>query len=505
MEDESEKDLMKSPVLRSLAAVAASGLVAAGAVAGAEVSHAAEATAPKKVKVVKIAAKAFPVLLDRPGATADVLRVTRLAGADWFVGTSTEAVKFEATAKVAEVKVTGETTVTVKPAAETATNTFALSGPTSFVYQPTDAGKVFTDAEVRSELSWTDYPGTKSDAVTLTKVNGIMWKIGNVKYDELKFGKKTSLLVRLKAGEKVVPDYVGATGPDLELREVNDDATLAYTADQLKADVTKGDNPSDATKGVGKGASLETVKITGLPGVSWIVGSNPKAVNVKAGVTSYLPVSPHDIDASNKVNVTPVVAANYTVPTSGTPAQATPVEVDFTDNATDTVVKVESARSLSETDRSGTPQDTLVLPGSRGMSWFAGQKDAKGKLTYKQLRAGKDGNAVYKVKHGKDGKDAVVYYRAVADRGYTVNDGSVLEASFKVAETSVAAPSVAAGVVTLDASTDGVASWVVSATVNSKVAKTTYKPLDLQNAGIVSLTVPATVVEVKLVKGYKKG
>ena len=42
-------------------------------------SHAASAADPKppKPKVVKIAAKAFPQLLDRPGTSADVHRSTR--------------------------------------------------------------------------------------------------------------------------------------------------------------------------------------------------------------------------------------------------------------------------------------------------------------------------------------------------------------------------------------------------------------------------------------------
>lgn len=461
-----------------------------------------------KPKVVKVGAKSFPKLLDRPGKDNDVIVLTKLAGADWFVGAATDAVKFDGTAKTASVPVSAATTVKVQAAASTLTNSFQINGPSEFAFSPTDSSVTYTDAQLTQLLTFIDMPGTKGDSVTLTKVNGVHWKIGEVVYDEAKFGTKSTLVVKLGAGAKVYPVSVGATlsgsAATNGISGTTDSLTITYSAVNLAAAAVVGDNPFDATKGVGKGASIETVKITGLPGIQWKVGSSPKAVSVKPGAVLYVPVPAADLDGlATEVPVTPIAATNFIVPTSGTPAAPTPVQVQFKD--ADRAKELIVGPRQVETDRSGTVNDTLVLPTQRGMSWFAGQKDAKGKLTYKQLKAGKDGTAVYKVKHGKDGKDVVVYYRAVADRGYLVNDAAVQTAPFGATEKPVPAPTFTAGAVTLKPA-DGIASWDVVKTVNGKVAKTSYKPSDITAAGADSITVPADAApDFKVIKGYKKG
>lgn len=466
-------------------------------------SHAASAADPKppKPKVVKIAAKAFPQLLDRPGTSADVLKLTQVAGAVWSVGGT--AVTFKDKEKTTTVPVTGSVTVTVAAATPTDKNTFTLSGPTSLSYEPTNEARSFTAAQLSSLLTWVDLPGSKGDAVTLPKTSGVSWKIGEVTYDEAKFGKKTSLVVKLKGGEKVLPVLVGATlsggGQPAEIAGVSSTETITHTAAQLAAAAVVGDNPFDRSKGFGKDASVETVKITGLPGVQWMIGSSEKAVTVKPDVVAYVKVDPSDLDASTTLQVTPVPAAGVTVPKTGD--KVNPVLLDFADG--DEAQELATPAAVVN-DVSGTVADTLVLPGRRGITWYAAQPDAKGKLTYKALKVGKDGNAVYKVKHSKDGKPATVKYRAVADRGFLVDDGAVKTVTYTGAEASVAAPALASDAVTLTAAAPGVASWTVSATVGGKSVKSTYKPADLTAAGAVSISVPATAVELKVAKGYKK-
>ncbi|NYD99810.1 hypothetical protein BJY21_000995 [Kineosphaera limosa] len=469
----------------------------------------APAPAPKaaKTKVVKISGKQFPKLLDRPGSASDVIVLTKLAGADWFVGSATEAVKFEGSAKTASVSVSAATTINAKAAPDTEANKFVLNGPSSFTYTPTDTPISYTDDELKGFLTFIDLPGTKGDSVVLTKADGVHWKIGEVVYDEAKFGKKGTVTAKLPGGEKVFPVAAGATlaasSPAVTngIAGVSSAETITYTAQQLAAAVQVGDNPLDATKGMGKGASVETVQITGLPGLGWTVGSSPKAVKVKPGVTVHVPVPAGDLDTTTSLAVAPQPASGVTVPTTGTPAAPTPVSLNFADPTTATPIAV--GDRVADTDRSGTTNDTLVLPTARGMSWFAGQRDAKNKLAYKQLKAGKDGNAVYKVKHSKDGKPVTVSFRAVPDRGYLVSNAAVQTATFTVAETTVAAPALTSGTVTLSATADGIGAWNLSRTLNGKSVKVSYKPADLTAAGATSIVVPTESVDVKILKGYK--
>ena len=478
--------------------LAAALAVAMGASAGTAIADdpAPKTPAAPKPKVVKIGAKAIPQLLDRPGTSADVLRFTQIPGAEWSVGST--KVTFKAKEKNAFVSVTGATTVTVAPAAATTKNTFVLSGPTSFSYEPTDTAVSYTSQQIKDLLTWIDLPGSKGDSVILPKAAGLAWKIGGVTYDETKFAKKDALTLKLKPGEKVLPVLVGATGATpTELTGVTDAASITYTAAQLATAAQVGDNPSDVTKGFGKGASVETVKITGLAGVQWLVGSAAKVTSVKPGTVAYRPVSADDLDKSATISVTPVPAAGIKVPMTG--EKATPLSLDFTDGGSQIETPAVEVR-----DTSGTVADTLVLPGRRGMTWFVGQADAKGATRYKALKVGKDGTSIYKVKHPKGGKPAIVLYRAVPDRGYTVSAAAVKTATFESTETTVSTPAITSGAVTLLAADAGAASWAVTNTIEGKSVKSTFKPADLIAAGAVSISVPATGIELKAAKGYKK-
>lgn len=459
----------------------------------------ASAATTVKDKVVKIAPKQFPRLLDRPGTGQDVLRFTLVPGAQWAL--DGKSVDFKGV-KTIDMPVTDAAVVTITPDTATATTKYVLSGPTSWSYTPTDVAKEYTAADISAALTWIDLAGTKSDAVVLTKLDGITWEVAGVKYDDAKFGAKTALTVKLKENETVTPKAVGATlaeGAEVAQSHVTKSNPIEYTADQLGAAVAVGDNPFDATKGVGKAASVETVKITGLAGISWKVAGSTKGVSVKPGVVAYLPVSAADVDDNPVISVTPVAASGYTVPKVD--EKATPVSVDFTDKATAPVVTVAKATA---NDNSGTVADTLSLPVARGMTWYAGQKDAKGKMTYTALKADKTGNAVYKVKFAKDSKEATVSYRAVPDRGYTVSDVVVKSQVFKADETVVTAPAVTNKAVTLTTAQPGVASWDITVTSGEKDVKTSYKPAELAAAGVKTIVVPATTIDIKVAKGYKK-
>lgn len=192
-------------------------LVAIAAPLGGAPAHAETTPASTlKTKVVKIGAKQFPKLLDRPGNGNDTIILTKIAGVDWIIGGDTEPVKFDGSAKTTPRDVTGDTTITAEAAAGTTTNTFVVNGPTSFTYKPTNTPATYSDAELMSFLTFVDMPGTKGDSVTMTKAEGVHWKIGTVTYDEAKFGAKTSVTAKLNAGVKVFPIAVGATLSDAD-------------------------------------------------------------------------------------------------------------------------------------------------------------------------------------------------------------------------------------------------------------------------------------------------
>lgn len=488
---------------RSRRLVATATLVTIAAIPLAGVAGVPAGAAPQaepKVTIVKIAPKAFPRLLDRPGSAADVLKITKVPGAVWSVGG--KRVTFAGKDTFAIVPAKGDVTVTVAPVAPTAKSAFELSGPTSWSFAPTSTPVSYSAFDIAAMLTWTDLPGSSNDTVVLPKMPGLAWKIGTTTYDEAAFTKKDALAVKLTPGQRVLPVLLGAT-PDAaptSLRAVTDAGVITYTAAQLAAAVQVGDNPFDATKGTGKKASVETVRITGLPGLQWNVGSAAKPITVKPGAVAYVPVRRAWLAKSSIVAVTPVAGAGASVPKSGTPAVATPVSLDFADVSGVPTLQVPPADSR---DSSGTAADVVVFPGVRGMTWFAAQPDAKGKLPFKALRVGPDGTAVYKVKHAKNGSDVTVTYRAVAQPGYRVDDESDHTATFTATARTVARPDLDSDGVTLLASDSGVARWTVTSDVGEKSVKATYTLADLAATGAVSMTVPATAVELKLVRGYQ--
>lgn len=514
------------PVFRTLAAVAAISLAGAAFAAPA---HAAEV-------VVTIKLAQYPQLIDSAGATNDAIRLFRVPGAQWKVDGEVVEVPGAAFDHKLEVPETGERTaavVTLHPLTSDPLNTYKLgSGPTTWkMKEATDIPVLEIDGGA-VKPAFNDAPGVKSDSVTFPRLPGVVWKVAVsdadgaavASYAEPDFKAKDTLVVKLTRGTEVVTadttaaNLKAGTAAPAFSNTLTSASTIAYTEDALDESIEPGDNPWDPWKGFGKGASVETVKITGVAGVKYQVGSK-KPVAVKG--VAYLPVDPSDFDANGNVVVKVASAnANYGVPSDY--AKSVPLkDVDTAGVTIKPAALTEAAKDLG-----GAPKDTLVLPGQRNMTWHVGQLNAKtGKWVYTAQKIGKDGNVTYKVKHSKVAAADIatattpVRVRPVADRGYVLDlagwnsNAETQEFTFSQKNVEVGSDklgTVGDKAVTLDAD-PGVLSWVITDTVpsgtTSKVVKSTYKSADLEKLGIDSLVVPvedanATVIA-KLQKFYE--
>lgn len=489
---------------RALTVAAAVSLVAAPAFAGA--AHAAD---PVK-KAIKISAKQFPIALDRPATAADMVRLTNVTGIKWTVGTTAQDL---GTSKTKNIPVAG--TVVVKAEVTDTAKSF-IAGPAEWTVSFTDTALTVADSDVA--VTWVDAPVDK-DSVILPKVPGVKWKLGTAEYAPEDFGKKTELQIKATKGTTVIAELLGATAadgatfPKTIANPLTSEATVKYAEAVATAALSVGDNPFDKGKGYGKGASVESVEVVGVAGLKWRIGTGPKAkaVAVKPGVVAYLKVDPADLADDGKVSVTPVPDKGYALTTS----PVAPVEINFTDGTTPPAIEVHEAVgsgvSLPSTDRGGAGSDTLVMPAERNMTWWFGQEDAKTKkIVYKAQKAGKDGNATYKVKHAKTATTTDVYVKPVADRGYVIDTAGLTTVKYAFSAAEVAAGkgyAVAANAVTLTPAL-GIDSWVIEDTVADKIVKTTIKSADLTAAGVTKAVVPTTAtsatVTTKYVKGYKE-
>lgn len=489
---------------RALTIAAAVSLVAAPLLAA---SPAQAATATKKT--IKVNAKQFPTALDRPGTSADLVRLSNVAGVKWTV----DAVAQDLGAtKTKDIPVT-KTAVVVK--AEVAdTGTMVWSGPSEWTVSFTSEALSIAASDVN--VTWVDAPADK-DSVIIRKLDGIKWTVGSAEYTPESFGKKTELAIKATSATVVKADLLGATeakadaaDPAAFPKEFTTGLTSAAQVTLADGTVTGavkvGDNPFDRTKGLGKTASYETVKVTGVAGLKWKVGTDAKAkaYAVKPGVVAYLRVDPDDIhDTTKAVIVTPVADKGYVLATPTIKA-----EPAFTEAA---ALEIPVADGV-DTDRGGVGSDTLVMPAERNMTWWFGQKDKNNKIVYKAQKVGKDGNATYKVKHTKGATSTDVWVKPVPDRGYVIDATDLAALTPKYNFKTVDDPAgkgwaVGTGTVTLTA-TDGIDSWTIEDTVATKVVKTTVKRTDLLAAGVTKVVVPTTVtapvVTAKYAKGYKE-
>lgn len=447
-------------------------------------------------KALKISAKQFPAAWDRPGTTKDVVHVTAVPGVTWKVGGN--VVDFGAN-KVKDVDAIDGIVVTAEA---TSADLAAVVGPNSWTLKFTDTALTLEASD--ATVTWVDAPGDK-DSVIVPKKAGITWSIGTTTITPESFGKKTELAFKATTSTAVTADLLGATAatgstfPVPVTNTLTSDSPTKITDATVGAALEVGDNPFDAGKGYGKGASIETVKVTGVAGLKWKIGDDAKTRAVKPGVVAYLPVDPADIADNGDLVVTPVPDKGYVLATSG-------YKETLKFSETSVPVVTAPASSVVKNDRGGATADTLVLKGARNMTWWFGQYDAKTKrYIYKAVKVAKDGNATYKVKHAKGATKTVVKVKAVADRGYVVT-GTVVDQEFSAEEVPVDKGSQIGDKVVTLTETPGVDSWTVEDTVADSTVKTTVKRSDLVAAGVTSLSLSTKstlpVVTPKYGKGY---
>ncbi|WP_312717823.1 hypothetical protein [Mobilicoccus sp.] len=489
--------------------------VAAFALLAPTTAHAATPTVP--TKGIKVSLSQYPQLIDRPGTTHDVIRFTKVPNANWSItsadGTPTP-VAFSGASTTTTVPVTTARTVTIAPVEATATATYVIApgSPSAWAMATPTNGPAVTVAAVTTFVTWNDLPGDK-DTVTLRRHDAIVWSVAlpgktAVEYDAERFGKKTELTFPAKSTITArAQDGYTVTTTTIGTPTVTADPTTTVKKTAIEAAATVGDNPYDATKGYGKGASVETVKIVGLNGVSWKIGGSTKPLKVKAGQTVYVPVDPDDIK-DDKVEVTPSAERGYAL-AGDAPAS---LELDFADPDTVTPIRLTNAM-VTKTDAPGAPYDTVRIAAERNVTWWMGQKDKKGKVKYTAMKPGRDGTILFKPRYDKDSFATSVFLKPIANRGYLINaSGLTTELTFAVGTQPLTKASVfttTTSSATLSA-VPGVDAWSVkySGKVGEKAtnASATVKAADLTNRGIASVTFTGATatptVTPKLTKGY---
>lgn len=481
---------------RTLAGAAAFAVAATGAVAAAPTASAATVA-----KTVALKAAHYPRLVDRPGADDDVIRFTYVPGAAWKLDGA--PVQFDSGKSTEDVEVTAASAATLEPVTGDALYTWnvKLGTPSTWNFpKPTEVEAPKIDPTSVTAI-WNDVPGTK-DKVVLKKVDGVVWtvKTGTTEttYDAGKFGKKTELTVPVtKDTTLTVAADLGysfdGTAPTFT-NPVTDTATVAVKDEVLKAAADVGDNPHDSIKGYGPGAALESVKVTGVSGVKWKVGSK-KAVAVKG--IAYLPVDPDDITEAGTVDVTVEATKGYTVPAGYKET------LDFKDGEDIVSIPVVDG-DVKLADLGGTSKDLLTLKTDNRMVWWVGQevkqKDGSSKVVYKALKPGKKTAVTYKPRFTKGETTAKVYLKPVPNRGYTVDTESFNMTTVDFTSDTTIVPLVNQGV--LDgtkvtyAPHAGVTSWatkyVVKATTPTRKDSNkslTVKPADIEALGAESMVI----------------
>ncbi|GAB48103.1 hypothetical protein [Mobilicoccus pelagius] len=486
---------------RTLATVVALGLAGAGLA-----TPATAATTTPKPKTVTIKPTQYPRLIDNPGANKDVIRFTNVPGASWSLdgvtvqfdaGRSTADRKVTVKSQATLVATTGDTTpYTLAPGTPGAWN---FPGPTADEAAPVDGTTVV--------VTWNDLPGDKRDTVTLTKVSGVTYTVdtdgdtattNDIRVlDADAFGTKAALTVPATSETTVTPSLAeGYKADPLKLlpgtftSTVTASAEVALTKATLDALISVGENPLDATKGYGPGSAVETVKVLGVPGVKFKVGSR-KAVAVNG--VGYLPVDPDDIPAG-KVTVTVQAGKGYTAPADYSKS------LDFTDGTTAPTAVVTDA-DVKAQDKGGISADNLTIKASQGMTWWVGQADKTGKIKFAAQKPGKNGVITYKAKHASKpttpDEKATVHVKAVANRGWLVDTTNLktTEYEFKRDATVIAADNrVVSGTDVTFHPYEGISAWNVTYTtkVGTKTAakRLAVKPIDITNTGATTMTIP---------------
>lgn len=513
---------------RTLAAAVAFTTVAAGIAATAPSASAVEAPVLKD-KFVAVSAAAYPKLLDRPGATVDVIRFTKVPGATWKLGGT--PVTFADGAKTADLPAAaGDAVLTADAADTTAKWSIPAGVPTTWTFAApaTTPATPIDGAALDSKLTWNDLPGTK-ESLTLPNIPGVIWSVKasasakETVLDAKKFGAKDSLTTPVTKDAVVTAKldlgYTVADGKDIPptftVGTLTDTANVTVADAAITSALAVGSNPLDGRKGYGSGSSVETVKVTGLPGVSWMVGSSKKAVKV-TGV-AYLPVDPDDIAADGKLSITAVGSKGFEL--AGATEGKVTKQLDFSDTTASITV---TNADVVKADNPGTAKDTLTLKSQPYLTWYVGQADKKGKIVYKAVKAGKDGKAVYKPTFPKPATagasvSADVLIKPIQGRGFDLVKSGLTTTTFTFSGDPATVNAANLGAIDGNKVTftpaGGVDSWAVkyAVTLPKPANKSlSVKAADITKSGATSMTVDfgvpvvAANVTSKLQAGYTK-
>lgn len=419
-----EKDLMRHTT-RTIAALAA--VAALPATTGILVAAAADTTAPKPIKISTAAA---PKILDAPGTGKDVVRLTNVPGIRWAVTGAVDAkygTAFATSEKFVDVPVTANgTAVTVTASVADTTTTTLGSDIVSWTLPFTVASSPVAIANTPVAQ---DMPGTNKDAVLLTAVKGITWKIGTTpvpaftgtkSFPLSKFGGTTST-TSVTVTPEAAPGYTADASVNPTALTFTTDATVKLAEATVKAGVMDIDDLAGRTR--------DTITFQPVPGIKWsICGGKPFAV------TKVLTRSASCADKTGLVTLTATADKGFTINGAPTLDYNQQFKLDNSDQKGITIPKDPVTRG----DYPGTIRDTLSITPVKNVVWEYAipTVDAKtSKTTYKWIKApAAKGKAeiIVKFKAAKGAENNTLYVRPrpitddyAVEAGWAVTEGDI--------------------------------------------------------------------------------
>ena len=151
-----------------------------GAVLGHDVINGAATTGPglTNLTTVQVPTNAVPVATDAPGTASDTITLTKVEGITWKIGQDGTAQFHDAASFTGTTKVVPYGLGTSVEVAAQAAPGYVLTGTAAWTLAFTNTSTTTTvTIPAASYPTGQDVPGTASDTITLTKVEGITWTV----------------------------------------------------------------------------------------------------------------------------------------------------------------------------------------------------------------------------------------------------------------------------------------------------------------------------------------